>query len=192
MPIISAQELRDVLGVSDSLFVDAYLEQIIASAELTILPLLVAYQSAIPSYKIKDGVIYFATQRENYFVEGQEIIVTGLGALDATYTVDDKEKKLYEFSSATIEADTATAIPVIPAGVAVLSGASAADLYANTPPVKTAILVVATEVFQSVTSPGNMTSDINYSPSPFILGRSLQRRVIGLLSNFLDVETICS
>lgn len=190
--IITADELRAVLGVSDSLFSDAYLEQIIESAELTILPLLVAYQSAIPSYKIDGGIIYFATQRENFFVEGQSVVVTGLGALNATYTVDDKTKRLYEFSSTTAEADTATVIPVIPAGVAVLSGSSAAQLYATTPPVKSAILVVATEIFQSVTAPGNMSSDLNYNPSPFVLGRSLQSRVIGLLSNFLDVETIIS
>ena len=190
--IITADELRAVLGVSDSLFSDAYLEQIIESAELTILPLLVAYQSAIPSYKIDAGIIYFATQRENFFVEGQSVVVTGLGALNATYTVDDKTKRLYEFSSTTAEADTATVIPVIPAGVAVLSGSSAAQLYATTPPVKSAILVVATEIFQSVTAPGNMSSDLNYNPSPFVLGRSLQSRVIGLLSNFLDVETIIS
>ena len=190
--IITADELRAVLGVSDSLFSDAYLEQIIESAELTILALLVAYQSAIPSYKIDGGIIYFATQRENFFVEGQSVVVTGLGALNATYTVDDKAKRLYEFSSTTAEADTATVIPVIPAGVAVLSGSSAAQLYATTPPVKSAILVVATEVFQSVTAPGNMSSDLNYNPSPFVLGRSLQSRVIGLLSNYLDVETIIS
>jgi hypothetical protein len=40
MPIVTPSELRNVLGVSESLFSDAYLEEIIASAELTILPML--------------------------------------------------------------------------------------------------------------------------------------------------------
>ena len=33
-----------------------------------------------------------------------------------------------------------------------------------------------------------MTSDINYNPQPFVLGRSLQNRVIALLNPFIDVE----
>lgn len=188
MAIITAQELRDVLGVSDSLFDDAYLDQVIASAEQVILPMLTAYQSAIRAYSITDGIIYFTTQRENYFVEGQDIVVTGLGAVDDTYTVTTNNRGVFVFSSTIIAADTLTVIPVIPAGLATLDGSSAADLYANTPPIKSAILVVSTEVFQSVTAPGNMTNNVDFNPSPFVLGRSLQNRVIGLLNPFIDVE----
>jgi len=50
--------------------------------------------------------------------------------------------------------------------------------------------VVSVEVFQSVTASGNMTTSENFNPQPFILGRSLQSRVVGLLSPFLDVETM--
>jgi hypothetical protein len=70
----------------------------------------------------------------------------------------------------------------------VLSGSSAAQLYANTPPIQTAILVVSTEIFQSVIAPGNMTNNVDFNPSPFVLGRSLQNRVISLLNPFIDVE----
>ena len=45
--IVTAQELRDVLGVSVSLYSDAYLDLMINSAEGAILPLLTGYQSAI-------------------------------------------------------------------------------------------------------------------------------------------------
>jgi hypothetical protein len=85
--IITAQQLRDVLGVSDSLYDDTYLNQIIDSAEQIILPMLTAYQSAITNYVINNNVIYFTTQRQNYFVQGQSVVVTGLGALNGTYTV---------------------------------------------------------------------------------------------------------
>ena len=186
--IITAQELRDVLGVSDSLYSDVYLDQIIDSAEQVILPMLTAYQSAIKAYSIIDGIIYFTTQRENYFVEGQDIVVTGLGSVDDTYTVTTNNRGVFVFSATTIDADTLTVIPVIPAGLATLDGSSAADLYANTPPIKSAILVVSTEVFQSVTAPGNMTNNVDFQMSPFVLGRSLQNRVIGLLNPFIDVE----
>jgi hypothetical protein len=190
MPIVTPSELRAVLGVSESLFSDAYLEEIIDSAELTILPMLTANNNAIASYKILDGTITFDTIKRNNFVEGQDIVVTGLGAVDATYTVDDKSYLPFSFCADTNLPDTATTIPVIPSGVAVLDGSSAAELYANAAPVHSAILVVSVEIFQSVTASGNMTSSIDQNPSPFVLGRSLQNRVIGLLSTYIDVETM--
>jgi hypothetical protein len=190
MPIVTPSELRAVLGVSESLFSDAYLEEIIDSAELTILPMLTANNNAIASYKILNGTITFNTIKRNNFVEGQDIVVTGLGAVDATYTVDDKSYLPFSFCADTNLPDTATTIPVIPSGVAVLDGSSAAELYANAAPVHSAILVVSVEIFQSVTASGNMTSSIDQNPSPFVLGRSLQNRVIGLLSTYIDVETM--
>ena len=190
MPIVTPSELRNVLGVSESLFSDAYLEEIIDSAELTILPMLTSNNNAIASYKILDGSITFNLIKRNNFVEDQDIVVTGLGAVDDTYTVDDSSYLPFAFSAATDLPDTATTIPVIPSGVAVLDGSSAAELYANAAPVHSAILVVSVEIFQSVTASGNMTSSIDQNPSPFVLGRSLQNRVIGLLSSYIDVESM--
>ena len=51
--IITATQLRSVLGVSSSLYSDAYLEQIIDSAENIILPMLVANVSGIQSVELK-------------------------------------------------------------------------------------------------------------------------------------------
>tara|TARA_R110000868_G_scaffold157521_2_gene384866 strand:+ start:3276 stop:3857 length:582 start_codon:yes stop_codon:yes gene_type:complete len=186
--IITAEQLRDVLGVSDSLYDDTYLDQIIDSAEQIILPMLTAYQSAIRAYVIIDNEIHFSTQRENYFVQGQDVVVTGLGALDDTYTVIPSNRGAFSFSANIVAANSDTVIPVIPAGVAVLDGSSAAELYATTPPIQSAILVVSTEIFQSVIAPGNMTNNVDFNPSPFVLGRSLQNRVISLLNPFIDVE----
>jgi hypothetical protein len=190
MPIITAQALRDVLGVSDSLFDDAYLDQIIASAEGTILPMLTQYQSAVPAYIISDGVITVSTIRPNYFVVGQDVVITGCGAIDDTYTVTDDRVSPYIFTVATGLADSIT-IPIIPAGKATLDGGSAEAIYSGVAPIESALLVVSVEIFQSVTAPGNMTANENFNPSPFVLGRSLQNRVISLLSPFLDVESIC-
>ena len=69
MPIVTPSELRNVLGVSESLFSDVYLEEIIDSAELTILPMLTSNNNAIASYKILDGSITFYTiKRNNFFI----------------------------------------------------------------------------------------------------------------------------
>jgi hypothetical protein len=135
MPIISASDLRSVIGVSQSLYSDAYLDQIIASSEEILLPILNSYQFAIDSFEVKDNVVYFYTIRPNLFVEGQSVIVTGCGAIDDTYTVEARTADVYRFSAAVIAADSIDT-PVIPAGVAVLDGSSAADLYANNDAIK--------------------------------------------------------
>ena len=189
MPIITAQELRDVLGVSDSLYSDAYLESMIASAEGAILPLLTGYQSAVTGIEVVNSIAYYATQRVNYFVVGQSVVLTGCGSLNATVTVTDDQITPHVFTSATAEPDQIFT-PISPAGLAVLDGSTLTEIYSGVQPVKSAILVVSVEVFQSITAPGNTSAQVDFQPSPFILGRSLQNRVIGLLAPFVDVSTM--
>jgi hypothetical protein len=189
--IVTAAQLRSILGVSVSLYSDAQLESYIDSAEQTILPLLTQYQSSVTFANVSDSVIHFTTMRPNYFVPGQSVIVTGAGAYSATYTVTDDRIEPYLFTAATAAADRTYPLPFIPNALATLSGGSAASLYANTPPIQNAILAVSVEIFQSITAPGNQIMSDNFQPSPFVLGRSLSNRVIGLLGPFLDVETMC-
>jgi hypothetical protein len=189
--IVTAAQLRSILGVSVSLYSDAQLESYIDSAEQTILPLLTQYQSSVTFANVSDSLIHFTTMRPNYFVPGQSVIVTGAGAYSATYTVTDDRIEPYLFTAATAAADRTYPLPFIPNALATLSGGSAASLYANTPPIENAILAVSVEIFQSITAPGNQIMSDNFQPSPFVLGRSLSNRVIGLLGPFLDVETMC-
>ena len=189
--IVTAAELRSILGVSVSLYSNAYLEQMIESAELTILPLLTGYQSAVTEIYVENSIAYYGTQRVNYFVPGQSVVITGCGIYDGTFTVTDDRIAPLVFTSATAEADSTYTIPQIPAGLACIDGATADDLYSGVAPIKSAILVVAVEVFQSVTAPGNQIMSDQFQPSPFVLGRSLSSRIIGLLGPFLEVETMC-
>ena len=201
--IVSASELRSVLGVSVSLYSDAYLNNIIASAEGKILPMLTAYQSAVAGVWLSNDVAYYVTQRPNHFVAGQSVIVTDCvpALFNGTVTVTSnywdtvpwspwaRFSPYFVFTANKINADV-NYREVIPAGVAVLSGASAAMLYANVAPIESAILVVSVEIFQSITAPGGQIEGVDFQPSPFRMGRSLMNRVVGLLSPFLDVETI--
>ena len=75
--IITASQLRTVLGVSSSLYSDAYLDGIIDSAEQVILPMLTANQAAIAGVYLQNNIAYYVTQRPNTFVEGQTVVVTG-------------------------------------------------------------------------------------------------------------------
>jgi len=189
--IVTASQLRAILGVSVSLYSDAQLDSYIDSAEQTILPLLTQYQSSVTFANVDNAVIYFTTIRPNYFVPGQSVIVTGAGTYNGTYTVTDDRIEPYTFTAATAAADRTYPLPFIPSALATLSGSSAAQLYASTPPIENAILVVSVEIFQSITAPGNQIMSDTFQPQPFILGRSLTNRVVGLLGPFLDVEAMC-
>jgi len=189
MPIIDADDLRAVLGVSESLYSNEYLEQIIASAEQICLPLLTSYSSGIDGYQIKSNKIYFTTIRPNFFVEGQSVVVTGCGDLDATYTVDARTSNVYVFAASVNEADTVV-MPVIPAGLAALDGSSAAEIYANNDAVKNALLGLSTDIFQAVIAPGSNAEGVDFAQTIFRTGRSMVNRQFGLLAPFIDVETI--
>lgn len=189
MPVIvTASQLRTVLGVSVSLYSDAYLDEIINTSEAVILPMLVANTSAVSAYKLKDNVATYYTQRMHHFVDGQSIIVTGLPApFTATVTVTSTAD--YFFTAAITSADV-TERDMIPEGVATLSGYSAANIYANTPAIESAILAVSVEVFQSRVAAGGEIQGVDFASTPYRMGRSLTNRVSTLLMPYLDVETV--
>ena len=189
--IITAASLRAVLGVSSSLYSDAYLDEIIGSAEGVILPMLTANQAAIAEVYLTNNVAYYVTQRPHYFVAGQTVVASGIvpSTFNGTITVTDDITNPYIFSAALVNADIIIR-GVIPAGVAYLSGANAGTLYASTDAVESAVTIVSVEIFQSITAAGGQIEGVDFTPSPYRMGRSLMNRVIGLLSPYVDVETM--
>ena len=201
--IITASQLRTVLGVSVALYSDAYLDSIINSAEQVILPLLTANQNAVGAVYLQNNVAYYITQKPNTFVADQSVVITGCvpAVFNGTKTVTSNfydpfpylpfayPAPYFYFTAAVTNADI-TFRPVIPAGVAYLSGANAATLYASTDAVEQAVTIVSVEIFQSVVAPGGQIEGVDFTPSPFRMGRSLQNRVIGLLGNYIDVSTM--
>ena len=189
--IITAAQLRTVLGVSSSLYSDAYLDEIIGSAEGVILPMLTANQAAIAEVYLTNNVAYYVTQRPHYFVAGQTVVASGIvpSTFNGTITVTDSITNPYIFSAALVNADIIIR-GVIPAGVAYLSGANAGTLYASTDAVESAVTIVSVEIFQSITAAGGQIEGVDFTPSPYRMGRSLMNRVIGLLSPYVDVETM--
>jgi hypothetical protein len=186
--IVTASQLRTVLGVSVSLYSDAYLDEIINTSEAVILPMLVANTSAIQSYKLDSNVAYFYTERNHHFVAGQTVIVTGLPApFTATHTVVSVTP--YSFTAA-LTSSNVTLREIIPMGTATLQGYSAADLYATSAPIESAILAVSVEVFQSRVAAGGEIQGVDFVSTPYRMGRSLTNRISTLLQPFLDVETV--
>jgi hypothetical protein len=186
--IITASQLRSVLGVSSSLYDDNYLNDIIDTAEQAILPLLIQNSTAVVEYELKNNVAIFYTRRVHTFVVGQSIVVTGLPApFTATHTLTVVTDS--SFSAALTSADV-TRRQIIPNGTATLSGYSAATLYVGNSSIESAIYAVSIEVFQSRTAAGGQIEGLDFASSPYRMGRSLLNRVIGLLGNYIDVDTM--
>jgi len=156
--IISASELRAVLGVSSSLYSDSYLNEIIDTSEGIILPMLVTFKSPIQEASLTDNV---AT-----------ILADNLGQ--------------YTFSCAITNADVASA-NIIPSGTATLSSAST---YVGNQPVRSAVFVVSLEVFQSRLAGGGQIEGVDFTATPFRMGRSLFNRCVGLLGPYIDIESM--
>ena len=186
--IITASQLRSVLGVSSSLYDDTYLNDIIDTAEQAILPLLIQNSTAVVEYKLEANVATFVTRRVHTFVVGQSIVVTGLPApFTATHTLTEVTDTT--FSAALTSADV-TRRQIIPNGTAILSGYSAATLYVGNSSIESAIYAVSIEVFQSRTAAGGQIEGLDFASSPYRMGRSLLNRVVGLLGNYIDVDTM--
>jgi hypothetical protein len=184
--IVTAAQLRAVLGVSTSLYNDAYLNEIINTSEAVILPMLVANTTAVDSYKLTSNVAYFYTLRPHHFVAGQSVIVTGLPSpFSATHTITTAGD--FQFTAALTNADV-TLRESIPAGTATLSGYSAAEIYAGNDAIESAILAVSVEVFQSRIAAGGQIEGVDFASTPYRMGRSLTNRVSTLLYPYLDAE----
>lgn len=208
--IVTVAELRSILGVSVSLYSDAYLTDVIDTSEAVILPMLVKYASPISKVQLENNVATYAVLGNNNFSEGQSVVITGCGSpFNGTFTIlessnldfDDivinSNQRIFidglykDFTAYFTVAITNTDIlerNVIPSGLATLSGAAT---YVGVPAVESAVLAVAVEVFQSRIAPGGQIEGIDFtSVSPYRLGRSLFNRVSGLLGPYLDVETM--
>jgi hypothetical protein len=208
--IVTPAELRSVLGVSNSLYSDSYLTDVIDTAESVILPMLVKYSSPIDVVALQDNIATYYVLGDNNFSVDQSVVVTGVGApFNGTFTILESSNLDYDsfilrsnsrifldgsyrefngfFTVAITNADI-TERKVIPSGLATLSGAST---YVGNAAVESAVLAVSVEVFQSRIAPGGQIEGIDFtSVSPYRLGRSLFNRVSGLLGPFIDTDSM--
>ena len=185
MSLVTPTQLRNVLGVSSSLYDDNYLQKVIDTSELTILPLLVSYSSAVTYHRRASNVATLTTNTPHNYIVGSSVFVSiGHAGFDGTKTVTAIGGE-YEFSYASTGADV-VANAIIPHGTSYLSGYDAATIYASNPAVYEAIMVVSVEIFQSITAAGGQIEGVDFQPTPYRMGRSLLSRVIGILGKSLD------
>ena len=150
--------------------------------------MLVTFKSPIQKTVLNDNVATFTTLGVHEFTAGQSLVIAGCASpYNGTRTVLDSDLGAYTFQAAITNADVAEA-NVIPSGSATLSSAST---YVGNQSVRSAVFAVSVEVFQSRIAAGGQIEGVDFTASPFRMGRSLFNRCVGLLGPYLDVESMC-
>lgn len=183
--LVTATQLRNVLGVSVSLYSDASLESIIETAEDAIGDFLIQWKVGIDKhYSEKATETTIHTTRPHKFYETQTIAISGVeahvnGNKTISAIVDD-----YTFRITTTGAPIHTDYRfVIPNGIAAENDLSQ---YDGVDAVEEAVLQIAVDVFQSRLAAGGTQQALDYTPAPYRMGRTLLYKVTGLISKYID------
>jgi len=190
MALVTKAELKATLNIGD-LYPDTVLDQIIGTAEDTILALLQRYAARAVSVSAPTtGTLYIDTARAHEFYVGQALTLVGFTptAFDGAAVVTEVD----EDSLTVTRAHGVTAFdderPLIPP--AEIYDAAQRARYDTVPEVREAALAIAVDVFQSRVAPGGQLQGVDFTPAPYRLGRSLFTRVSGLLARWTDTGTL--
>ena len=185
MPIlVTAAELRAVLGVSSSLYNDAALDSIIDTAEDAIGDFLIQHKVAIEAQRSESATLttLYATQPHKFYV-GQTVTISGVTGHNGSKVVADIVD-IYTFkittTGATVHEDLRFQIPN---GTASVNGLAQ---YNGVDAVEEAVLQIAIDVFQSRLAAGGTQQALDYTPAPYRMGRTLLYKVTGLISKYID------
>lgn len=188
--IITPAELRSALnGVSSSLYSDAVLTEIIDTAESVVGNLLVKWNAPIDKhYSESTTVSTVHTTKPHKFYATQTVAIEGVeahinGNKTITEIVDEFTFKIAT-TGATVHLDWRN---VIPNGLAAENDLTQ---YNDIAPVESAVLTVALDVFKARTSAGSSQNGLDFVPQPYILGRTIQNRIVGMLGAYIDVEAL--
>ncbi len=186
MPVlVTAAQLRAVLGVSSTLYNDAALDAIIDTSEDAIGDFLIQWKVGIDKhYSATTTETTIHTTRPHKFYDGQTVAISGVEAhVNGNKTISEIVDP-YTFrittSGATVHADYYN---VIPNGIAAENDLSQ---YNGVAAIEEAVLQIAVDVFQSRLAAGGTQQALDYTPAPYRMGRTLLYKVTGLISKYID------
>jgi hypothetical protein len=185
MPVlVTAAELRAVLGVSSSLYNDAALESIIETAEDAIGDFLVQHKVAIEAQRSESATLttLYATQPHKFY-EGQTVTISGVTGHNGSKVVASIVD-IYTFKITTTGATVHEELRfAIPNGIA---AANTLSQYNGVDAVEEAVLQISVDVFQSRLAAGGTQQALDYTPAPYRMGRTLLYKITGLISKYID------
>ena len=183
--LVTASQLRAVLGVSVSLYSDASLESIIETAEDAIGDFLIQWKVGIDKHYSETATeTTIHTTRPHKFYKTQTVAISGVeahvnGNKTISEIVDD-----YTFRITTTNAPIHTDYRfVIPNGIAAENDLSQ---YDGVDAAEEAVLQISVDVFQSRLAAGGQGVAVDFTPAPYRMGRTLLYKVTGLISKYID------
>lgn len=183
--LVTAAQLRAVLGVPNTLYDDNALNAIINTAEDAIGDFLIQWKVGIDKHYSETATeTTIHTTRPHKFYEGQTVAISNVeahvnGNKTISAIVDD-----YTFRITTTGAPIHQEYyHVIPNGIAAENDLSQYDGVAA---VEEAVLQIAVDVFQSRLAAGGTQQALDYTPAPYRMGRTLLYKVTGLISKYID------
>ncbi len=186
MPVlVTAAQLRAVLGVSSTLYNDAALDAISDTSEDAIGDFLIQWKVGIDKhYSATTTETTIHTTRPHKFYDGQTVAISGVEAhVNGNKTISEIVDS-YTFRITTTNAPIhAEYYNVIPNGIAAENDLSQYDGVAA---VEEAVLQIAVDVFQSRLAAGGTQQALDYTPAPYRMGRTLLYKVTGLISKYID------
>jgi hypothetical protein len=186
MPVlVTAAQLRSVLGVSSSLYDDTALDAIIDTAEDAIGDFLIQWKVGIDKHYSETATeTTIHTTRPHKFFEGATIAITGVEAyINGNKTISaivDEYTFRITTTGATVHTDYRYSIPN---GIA---SENTLVQYNGVAAVEEAVLQIAVDVFQSRLAAGGTQQALDYTPAPYRMGRTLLYKVTGLISKYID------
>jgi hypothetical protein len=183
--LVTAAQLRAVLGVPNTLYDDTALNAIINTAEDAIGDFLIQWKVGIDKHYSETATeTTIHTTRPHKFYEGQTVAISEVeahvnGNKTISAIVDDYTFRITT-TGAPIHKDYYN---VIPNGIAAENDLSQYDGVAA---VEEAVLQIAVDVFQSRLAAGGTQQALDYTPAPYRMGRTLLYKVTGLISKYID------
>ena len=185
MPVlVTAAQLRAVLGVSNTLYDDTALDAIINTAEDAIGDFLVQHKVAIEAQRSESATLttLYATQPHKFYV-GQTVTISGVTGHNGSKVVASIVD-IYTFKITTTGATVHEELRFeIPNGIAAVNSLSQ---YNGVDAVEEAVLQISVDVFQSRLAAGGTQQALDYTPAPYRMGRTLLYKVTGLISKYID------
>lgn len=183
--LVTATQLRNVLGVSVSLYSDADLNSIIETAEDAIGDFLIQWKVGIDKhYSATTTTTTVHTTRPHGFHEGATVAISGVEAhVNGNKTISEIVDP-YTFRITTTGAPVHKEwYNVIPNGIAAENDLSQ---YDGVDAVEEAVLQISVDVFQSRLTGSGTAQALDFVPSPYRMGRTLLYKVTGLISKYID------
>ena len=193
MPLVTRSELTTTLNIG-TLYPNEVLDQVIDSAENTVLSLLQRKQVRIVEGCCEvagpPAILRFRTNVPHPFRVDDVVLVSGIntgsfGPIEGTVTEVEESNLRVAF---TIIVPTFDPTVFVPAGF--MTDKPSAAYYDTVPEVREAALAVAVDIFQSRVAPGGQIQAVDFTPGPYRLGRSLFTRVSGLLARWTDTSSL--